>query len=104
MLTAGGTTDLKDTGGTTYLTVQPTNPASWPPLFGVLTQDDISQTPTSTCWWSMRRPAAMAYPFRWWSSSSTSLSLDNVVTGTAASKLVTVTQLRGRAEPQPVGV
>jgi hypothetical protein len=37
MLTAA-TTDLKDTGGTTYLTVKPTNPASWPPLFGVLTQ------------------------------------------------------------------
>ena len=42
MLTAGGTTDLKDTGGTTYLTVQPTNPASWPPLFGVLTQGNLS--------------------------------------------------------------
>jgi hypothetical protein len=42
MLTAGGTTDLKDTGGTTYLTVQPTNPVGWPPLFGVLTQGDIT--------------------------------------------------------------
>ena len=42
MLIAGGTTDLKDTGGTTYLTVQPTNPASWPPLFGVLTQGDLT--------------------------------------------------------------
>jgi hypothetical protein len=42
MLTAGGTTNLKDTGGTTYLTVQPTNPAGWPPLFGVLTQGDIT--------------------------------------------------------------
>ena len=29
-------------GGTTYLTVQPTNPASWPPLFGVLAQDDLT--------------------------------------------------------------
>ena len=42
MLTAGGTTALKDTGGTTYLTVQPTNPAGWPPLFGVLTQGDLT--------------------------------------------------------------
>ena len=41
-LASGGTTDLKDTGGTTYLTIAPTNPATWPPSFGVLTQDDIS--------------------------------------------------------------
>jgi hypothetical protein len=42
MLTSGGATDLKDSGGTTYLTVQPTNPATWPPSFGVLAQGDIS--------------------------------------------------------------
>jgi hypothetical protein len=41
MLTAG-TIDLKDTGGTTYLTVAPTNPASWPPPFGVLTQGNLT--------------------------------------------------------------
>jgi Baseplate J-like protein len=41
-LSSGTATDLKDTGGTTYLTVEPTNPATWPPSFGVLTQDDIS--------------------------------------------------------------
>ena len=28
--------------GTPYLTLQPTNPLSWPPLFGVLAQGDIS--------------------------------------------------------------
>jgi hypothetical protein len=42
MLVNGGPSDLKDTGGTAYLTVEPTNPATWPPSFGVLTQDDIS--------------------------------------------------------------
>jgi hypothetical protein len=41
-LSSGGTSDLKDSGGTTYLTIEPTNPATWPPSFGVLTQDDIS--------------------------------------------------------------
>jgi Baseplate J-like protein len=44
MLSAGGTTDLKDTGGNTYLTLQPTNPAGWPPSFGVLAQGK-QQTP-----------------------------------------------------------
>ena len=64
MLVAGATTDLKDTGGTTYLTVQPTNPASWPPLFGVLAQDELTVHSTSTCSWSMRLRAAMACPSR----------------------------------------
>jgi len=41
-LSRAGTSDLKDTGGITYLTVQPTNPATWPPSFGVLAQDNIS--------------------------------------------------------------
>jgi hypothetical protein len=41
-LSRGGTSDLKDTGGITYLTAEPANPATWPPSFGVLTQDDIS--------------------------------------------------------------
>jgi hypothetical protein len=44
MLSTGGTTDLKDTGGNTYLTLQPTNPAGWPPSFGVLAQGK-QQTP-----------------------------------------------------------
>src|SRR5262249_1375134 len=42
MLVNGGSIDLKDAGGTAYLTVEATNPATWPPSFGVLTQDDIS--------------------------------------------------------------
>jgi hypothetical protein len=40
-LASGGPTGLKDSGGTTYLTVAPKNPATWPPSFGVLTQGDI---------------------------------------------------------------
>lgn len=43
-LSISGTTSLKDTVGTTYLTVQPTNPAGWPPAFGVLSQGK-QQTP-----------------------------------------------------------
>jgi hypothetical protein len=42
MLSSSSTTDLKDTGGTTYLIVEPTSPAAWPPMFGVLTQGDIA--------------------------------------------------------------
>jgi Baseplate J-like protein len=38
MLANTGAIDLKDSGGTTYLQVQPTFPASWPPNFGVLAQ------------------------------------------------------------------
>jgi hypothetical protein len=38
MLSNTGATNLQSLGGTTYLTVQPTNPATWPPNFGVLAQ------------------------------------------------------------------
>jgi hypothetical protein len=41
-LSSAGTTDLKDSGGTIYLTVEATSAATWPPSFGVLAQDDIS--------------------------------------------------------------
>jgi hypothetical protein len=37
-LSSVATSDLKDIGGTTYLTVEPTKPATWPASFGVLTQ------------------------------------------------------------------
>jgi hypothetical protein len=43
-LPTAGTADLKDTGASTYLTVQSTNPAGWPPSFGVLVQGKL-QTP-----------------------------------------------------------
>lgn len=41
MLSNTGTTDLKDSGGNTYLTVQPTNPLAWPPSFGVFAQGEL---------------------------------------------------------------
>ena len=40
-----GTLSLKDSANNAYLTVQPTNPLSWPPNFAVLAQGDIA-TPT----------------------------------------------------------
>jgi hypothetical protein len=46
MLPNSGTLDLKDGGGNTYLTVQPTNPLGWPPLFSVLAQGQISSPDT----------------------------------------------------------
>jgi hypothetical protein len=42
MLSSSSTTNLQDTSNTTYLTVEPTSPATWPPMFGVLTQGDIA--------------------------------------------------------------
>ncbi len=36
-----GTLDLKDGGGHTYLTVQPSSPLTWPPLFGVVAQGQL---------------------------------------------------------------
>jgi hypothetical protein len=44
LFNVGGTTDLKDSGGNAYLTLQPTNPAGWPPSFGILAQGK-QQTP-----------------------------------------------------------
>ena len=46
MLSSTTSTDLKDAGATTYLTVEPKPPATWPPSFGVLAQDDISSALT----------------------------------------------------------
>jgi hypothetical protein len=44
MLVNGGATNLEDTdNGNPYLTVQPTNTATWPPLFAVLAQGDLAQ-------------------------------------------------------------
>ncbi len=37
-----GSVALEDGGGTAYLTLQPTSPLSWPPLFAVLAQGDLS--------------------------------------------------------------
>ncbi|MFZ0420288.1 MAG: putative baseplate assembly protein [Candidatus Sulfotelmatobacter sp.] len=44
MLPNSGTFSLLDNGGNAYLTLQPTNPLNWPPLFSVMTQVQL-QTP-----------------------------------------------------------
>ena len=41
MLSNTGTVDLKDSASTVYLTVQPTNPATWPQSFGIVAQDHL---------------------------------------------------------------
>ena len=41
MLPNTGSLNLADTSATTYLTVQPTNPIGWPPLFCVVSQQQI---------------------------------------------------------------
>ena len=41
MLSNIGATALKDSGGSTYLTIQPSNPLTWPSSFGVLAQGEL---------------------------------------------------------------
>ena len=43
MLANSGPINLQDSGGNTYLIVQPTNPSTWPPNFGVLSQGNQQQ-------------------------------------------------------------
>ena len=45
MLLNTGAVELEDASNTPYLTLQPSNPLTWPPLFGVLAQGEL-QTPT----------------------------------------------------------
>ncbi len=40
-LPVSGTLDLNDGGGQTYLTVQPSSPLAWPPLFAVVAQGQL---------------------------------------------------------------
>ncbi|MGH8256695.1 MAG: putative baseplate assembly protein, partial [Steroidobacteraceae bacterium] len=90
-LASGATTDLKDTGGTSYLTVAPKNPATWPPSFGVLTQDDISD-PMQFNLLVVYAPLSggVGVPTPVVLEQFTGLNLNNVAVVTAASKLVTV--------------
>jgi hypothetical protein len=91
MLVNAGTIDLKDTGGTTYLTVGPMSPATWPPSFGVLTQDDIS-TPSNFNLLVVYAPlsGAVGVSTPVVVEQFIGLDLSDVATQTSASKLVTV--------------
>ena len=90
-LSSGGTSDLKDTGGIAYLTVEPTNPATWPPSFGVLTQDDIS-TPSKFNLLVVYSPVSggVGVPTPVVVEQFIALDLSNVVAQTSPSKLVAV--------------
>ncbi len=90
MLVAGGITDLKDTGATTYLTVQPRNPASWPPLFGVLAQGDLTNPLQFNLLVVYAPPSGNGVPVPLVVEEFDGLSLTSVVAGTAASNLVKV--------------
>lgn len=90
MLTAAGTTDLKDTGAMTYLTVQPTNPASWPPLFGVLTQGDLTNPLQFNLLVVYAPPSGNGVAVPVVVEEFDGLSLTSIVTGTLASNLVKV--------------
>lgn len=91
MLSSSGTTDLKDSGATTYLTVAPKAAATWPPSFGVLAQDDISSP-------SQFNLLVVYAPQSGGEGVQTpvvveqfiGLSMGNIATDTAASGLITV--------------
>lgn len=89
-LTSTGTTDLKDTGGTTYLTVSPANPVTWPASFGVLVQDDLS-TPSQFNLLLLYAPVSggVGVPTPVVVEQFPNVDLSNVAT-TAPSKLITV--------------
>jgi hypothetical protein len=91
MLSTGGATDLKDGGGTTYLTVEPTAAATWPPSFGVLTQDDISssvQFNLLVVYAPLSGGVGVQTPVV--VEQFTGLTLSNAAAATASSALVTV--------------
>ena len=85
-LASGATTDLKDTGSTTYLTIAPTNPAAWPPSFGVLTQDNLTD-PTQFNLLVVYAPPSSGPVVV---EQFVGVTLDNVAAKTATSSLVTV--------------
>jgi Baseplate J-like protein len=96
MLVNGGPIDLKDTVGTAYLTVEPTNPASWPPSFGVLTQDDISN-PSKFNLLVVYAPVSggVGVPAPVVVEQFIGLDLSNVAAQTSLSKLVAVKSFEG---------
>jgi hypothetical protein len=91
MLSSSATTDLKDAGGTTYLTVEPKPAATWPPSFGVLAQDDIS-SPLEFNLLVVYAPltGGVGVPAAVVVERFTALSLGNIAAKTASSGLVTV--------------
>ena len=95
-LSSSGTSDLKDTGGITYLTIEPTNPATWPPSFGVLTQEDIS-SPSKFNLLAVYGPVSggVGVPTPVLVEQFIALDLSNVATMTSSSKLVAVKSFEG---------
>jgi hypothetical protein len=90
-LVSGATTDLKDIGGTAYLTIAPKSPATWPPSFGVLTQNNISD-PTKFNLLVVYAPLSggVGIPTPVVLEQFTGLDFDNVAAVATTSKLVTV--------------
>jgi hypothetical protein len=91
MLSSAGTTNLQDTGATTYLTVGPKPAATWPPSFGVLTQADIS-TPLQFDLLVVYAPVSggEGVPTPVVVERFTGLSLGTIAAATASSGLVAV--------------
>jgi hypothetical protein len=94
MLSSGGPSNLKDTGGTTYLTIAPKPAATWPPSFGLLVQDNISD-PQLFNLLVVYAPVSggVGVPAPVVVERFTDLSLANIPVKTATSGLVTVGSL-----------
>jgi hypothetical protein len=90
-LSSGGTSDLKDIGGVTYLTIEPTNPATWPASFGVLTQNNFS-SPSNFNLLVLYAPVSggEGVPTPVTVEQFTKLDLGDVAAQTSPSKLVAV--------------
>ncbi|HWY03783.1 MAG TPA: putative baseplate assembly protein [Candidatus Acidoferrum sp.] len=91
MLSSAGTTDLKDSGGNTYLTVQPSNPLAWAPSFGVLAQGEIAD-PSLFNLLVVYAPLSggVGVPVPVVSEQFNNVSLVNISTSTSHSRLVKV--------------
>jgi hypothetical protein len=96
-----GTVNLEDAASNPYLTIQPTNPLSWPPQFAVLAQGDIG-TPTEFNLLLLYQPPSGAVGIQAPTvvEQFNNLTLETVAsTFSVASTLLTVLTFEG--EPNP---
>lgn len=95
MLSSAGSTNLQDTGGTTYLTVQPTNALTWPPWFGVLAQGDLNNPAIFNLLVVYAPSSGVGVQVPVVVEQFNGVSLNNVGTKTASSTLVSVESFEG---------
>ena len=103
MLANTGTVELQDAGNSPYLTSQPVNPLSWPPLFGVLAQGNL-QIPTLFNLLLVYQPSSggVGVPLPIVVEQFIGVSLDDAQPGSpSGSDLMSVLSFEAGAEPEP---